>query len=212
MRFPFCQWIQWEGGFVLYLRALRILAVVVFMQSALAAPLLPGHLPVGARRPLEAGETVTLSPSRTFDKPTFDAASRFFSQECKATVLGVSNNFYHLRLEATADSKAHEAWIYRSELEVRSQAARPQGDALPADLSRGKAPRLPAAGDTLNLLSPVLFKKADLLGEQEMLMGRHTLTVKSPENAQGFLQVRTSDGRSGWVHRTELAEERRRPR
>ncbi len=193
-------------------RLLHGLLGLLLLHAALAAPLMPGHLPVGARRPLEAGEELTLSPSRTFDHPTFSAASHFFGSERKATVLGVRDHFYHVRLEATTETRTEEGWIYRSELEVRSQAARAKGEALPADLARGRTLRLPMAGDTLSLFSPVLFKAADLLGAQELLPGRQTLTVRIPENAQGFLQVRSADGRTGWIHRTELAEERRRLR
>jgi len=194
-------------------RALRpLLFLLLITQAGLAAALLPGHLPVGARRPLEAGESLTVSPSRIFQQPSFGAPSHFFARERKATVLGARDNFYQLRLEADGEAKAESGWIYRSELELRAQSLRAEGDALPGDLARGRVLRIPAAGDTVSILSPVLFRAADLLGGQELLSGRQVLTVKSPENAAGFLQVRTTQGRTGWIHRTELAEERRKPR
>lgn len=186
--------------------------VLLMALAAVASPLLPDHLPVGAHRPLEAGEMVTLSATRLFDSPSFSAASQFFTGERKATVLAVRSNFYQVKLEAKGEARVTQGWIYRSELELVSQASSPGGDPLPKDLARPRASRVPAADDTLGLLAPVLFAKADLLGEHQLLSGQQVLTVKVAEGTTGFLQVRTANGQVGWIHRTELPEERRRPR
>jgi hypothetical protein len=190
-----------------------ILALCCLAATARSAPpLILGHLPPGCRRPLEAGDTFTLLPTRVFLAPSLADSSCMVGSERRAEVLGAQNNFYRLRLGKGDDgAPAREVWVYRSELEARD-APQAASIVLPADLARGQGLRPPAAGDTLALGNPLLYEQADLLVGHELLSGRQTLQVLAAENAQGFIRVKAADGRQGWLHRAELPEERRRPR
>ncbi|MFA7330110.1 MAG: hypothetical protein WC326_03445 [Candidatus Delongbacteria bacterium] len=195
----------------MYARILPLLLLLA-LGTAGAQVLLPDHVPVGGRAPLQTGETITLAPTRVFLAPSFADSSHSLKQDRKAKVLGVQGGFYHLELEAQDAQPRRRVWVYRSELEVRSSGTSGRAAALPAELARGLASRPPAAGDTLSLAGPLLYAQQDLLGEHQVLPGRQVLTVLAPESRQGFLQVRSAAGTRGWLHRAELPEERRKAR
>jgi len=197
----------------LTLPALLVLLLAAAARSAPAQALMPDHRPVGADLPLEAGAWITVAPARVFRAPSLADSAVFLDGARRARVLAARNNFY--QLDFVADGLRRPAltgWVYRSELEVRpGPRAAASGD-LPAVLDRPRPQRVPAAGDTLSLAAPLLYDKADLLGDHEQLPGRQVLRVLAAEDAQGFLRVRTDTDRTGFVHRAELPEDRRRPR
>ncbi|MDP2361243.1 MAG: hypothetical protein Q8O14_10910 [bacterium] len=192
------------------------LALLLLLLAAIGAavPPLPDHRPVGSPRPLEAGDHFTLLATRLFLSPSLADSFVMVGQDLPATLLDARGNFYQLRLEErVAGLPGPSAWVYRSELELRDLAGLPSAAApRPKILATPLAARPLAKGDTLTLQAPLLFQGPDLLGEHELYPGRQLLTVLAAENSQGFVQVRTADGRGGWLHRAELAEERRRPR
>jgi hypothetical protein len=49
--------------------------------------------------------------------------------------------------------------------------------------------RVPQAGDTLSLFSPMWYKDSDLLAESHLLSGTRSMVVLKAENELGFLQV-----------------------
>lgn len=193
---------------------MRPLAVLVlalgWTLAGQAAGLLPGHTPVGAKGPLEAGQAFTLAATRTFKGPSFADSSTVLGGDRRATALACRDGFYQLRLEADGGQPARTVWVYRSELEVKDALAR-VADPLPGRLAQGVPGRPLAAGDTLTLAGALLYGKPDLLGEHQWLSGRRLFQVLAPENPAGFLQVKVDEER-GWLHRAELPEERRRPR
>ena len=199
--------------------ALRQALLALCLALAAAAPskaglVMPGHLPPGTLLPLEAGDSFTMPATRVFLAPALADSSFMLGESRRAGVLGARGNFYQLRLEASSSgAPARTVWVYRSELEVTDLAkAAPIPRQVPADLTRGLAERPPAAGDSLVLAGVLLYQKADLLAEHELLAGRQVLRIAAAENAQGFLKVRTEGGRTGWLHRAELPETRRLPR
>jgi hypothetical protein len=189
----------------------RLLLLICLALTAAAQPLIPDHIPVGGRQPLVVGESIYLLPTRLFLAPSFADSSFILTVERKATVMGAKGGFYHVELTAQEALPAKRAWVYRSELEVRETAAGAAQVTLPAHLEQGLASRALAVGDTLTLVEPLLYVGEDLLGEHEILPGRQLLTVLTAESRQGFLKVRTPE-RTGWLHRAELPEERRKAR
>ena len=193
------------------MRPLVVLALAAWWSlAAQAAGLLPGHTPVGARGPLEAGQTFTLAATRAFHGPSFADSSLVLGADRRATALACRDGFYQLRLEPGAGQAARTVWVYRSELEVKDALAR-VADPLPVRLAEGVPGRPLAVGDTLTLAGALLYGKPDLLGSHEWMSGRRLFQVLAAENPAGFLQVKVEGGR-GWLHRAELPEERRRPR
>jgi len=188
----------------------RLTLLLALAWTGQAASLLPGHLPVGARAPLEAGQTFTLAATRTFSGPSFADSSHMLRQDRRATALDCRNGFYRLRLEALDGQSARTVWVYRSELEVKDALSR-VADPLPERLAQGLRLRPLAAGDTLTLAGALLYEKPDLLGNHQVLTGRRLFTIAAAENPGGFLQVK-ADGSRGWLHRAELPEDRRKPR
>jgi hypothetical protein len=188
----------------------RMIILSALACAASAAPLLPGHLPVGAMAPLEAGQPFTLAATRTFAGPSFTDSSHVLRQDRRATALECRDGFYRLRLEAQDGQTARVVWVYRSELEVKDALAK-VADPLPERLALGPRLRPLAAGDTLTLAGALLYEKPDLLGSHRQLAGRTLFSVTAAENSGGFLQVK-ADGTRGWLHRAEVPEDRRKPR
>lgn len=186
--------------------------ILCLTLAATAAPLLPDHLPVGAKRPLEAGESFTLAATRVFLRPSFQDSSLILKQDRKARVLGVERGFYQLELAPVDGAAERRVWVYRSELEVKGAMTGQSSAQVPGDLARGRATHAPGAGDTLSLQEPLLYASQDLLGEHQVLAGRQLLTVLKGESPRGFLEVKSADGKRGWLHRAELSEERRKAR
>jgi hypothetical protein len=188
-------------------------AGLLLLVFAVAAPL-PDHQPQGASRPLETGDRFTLLAAQVHEEPDFASPSRFIEAGRRAELLAVRAGFYQLRLEATAEQPAESLWIWRSELGLRD-LAEPVTKAPPlrrTGLASERPPRPVAAGDTLELASPVLYELPDLLGAHRIYSGRQRLRVLAPETAAGFLQLGPldDDGPTGWLYRGELPEERRR--
>ena len=189
---------------------IRWMIVCLLAVQSLLAALIPGHLPPGLEREVEAGDTLRLLRAQAFQKPDF-TSSEGWTAIGAATVLGARQGFYHVRLEEVGT----ECLVYRSELAVEARPSRDLPDPYPAggsDAFREALPVLPASGDTLSLIGCVFFQQPDLLGEHGYLPGERKLIVLEAENEAGMLRVRQLDGSSGWVHRGELPEEKRRPK
>lgn len=189
---------------------IRWMIVGLLATQSLFAALIPGHLPPGLEREVEAGDTLRLLRAQAFQKPDF-TSSQGWTAVGAATVLGAREGFYRVRLE----EQGTECWVYRSELAVEAAPSRNLPDPYPAIGSGAfeeSLPEIPASGDTLSLIGCVFFQQPDLLGKHGYLPGERKMIVLEAENEAGMLRVRQLDGSTGWVHRGELPEEKRRPR
>lgn len=204
-------------GSFLPMDILRTLVLLAFAAGASAATPLPDHLPEGAGRPLETGDSFTLLAALAHDAPDFASPARFVRGGRHAELLGAEGGFYHLRLESSDGEAAETLWIWRSELglsELDRPATKPAAprwtDGFDVSKERPAAP--PAAGDTLKMANPVLYGAPDLFGEHRLVGGRCRAVVLAAESAAGFLEVDLGDdGGRGWLHRGELPESQRRP-
>ncbi len=190
---------------------IRSLAALLFLllltASGAAGPLMPDHIPAGAYRSLEAGDSFTLLGARLFEEPELNADYFFAPGEREVELLSAVEHFYRLRL--APDSVYY---VYRSELGLRDLK-----NDTPVDGGAARDPALvapepapPQAGDTLSLRNFVCYSKPDLLGGHELLAGTRLCVVLQEENPDGFLKLLLEDGERGFVYRGELDELQRR--
>lgn len=181
--------------------------LIVLLLAVLSHGADSDYIPHGARAPLQKGDTLTILPCVAFDTAGFDGNSRHFSRSQGVTIDGFDGRFYRVRL---ADGS--RVYIYRTELGVRPSAA--EAAARAARSLPPRAPeqdRVPQAGDTLSLFSPMWYKDSDLLAESHLLSGTRSMVVLKAENELGFLQVDGDSLGRGWIYRVELDPEERRP-
>ncbi len=190
------------------MRIQSALAMGGMILAMAAAPPMADYVPQGADAALRPGDEFVMRSLRAHEEASLSSPSWILAAGQEGSVLALEGNFYHVALGGDSS-----VYVYRTEMALRPQKKElPQGDdhrrahalsALPADR--------PASGDTLRLRSAVLYKDSDLLAEHHLLPGSREWIVRQAENRMGFLRVEHDSLGSGWIYRSELPEDKRRP-
>ncbi|MCB1047248.1 MAG: hypothetical protein KDC10_08590 [Calditrichaeota bacterium] len=185
---------------------MRTLLISLLLAGLLGAADAP-YVPFGADKALEKGQQLEILPCLSYEKADFSSTSHYMHASQSVTVEDFDGRFYRVSLD-----DGSTAYIYRTELGlVRKDSPASTRSTPQRKLGKLGGNGIPVSGDSLDLLSPVLYENPDLLATSHLLPGLQRFVVVQGEGSTGFLEVDSDSLGHGWIYRVELDFDERQP-